>query len=86
MIGYSVKNNDSLVMIIRLTSIQHRIHQNRCITRVTALYSRGSLYHRSVALYSHTARADTAALYSIQPIHYTALYADPLCSVREGRW
>ena len=31
-----------------------------------------------MALYSYTARAYTAALYSIQPIHYTALYADPL--------
>ena len=34
------------------------------------------------AVYRSTSRADTAALYSIQPIHYTALkyspYADPL--------
>ena len=37
-----------------------------------------ALYHGPVALYSYTARAYTAALYSIQPIHYTALYADPL--------
>ena len=36
--------------------------------------------HGLVRLYSYTARAYTAALYRIQPIHYTALYADPLIS------
>ena len=45
---------------------------------ITALYSGGSLSHGPVALYSYTARADTAAVYSLQPIHYTALYAHPL--------
>ena len=42
---------------------------------------RTRLYHGPVALYSYTARAYTAALYRIQPIHYTALYADPLRAV-----
>ena len=65
-------------MVVRLSSIQRRIQKNCCITRVTALYSGGSLSHGPVSLYSYTARAYTAALYRIQPIHYTALYADPL--------
>ena len=30
------------------------------------------------AIHSYTARAYTASLYRIQPIHYTALYAHPL--------
>ena len=42
-----------------------------CITCVTALYRTKTLSHGPVALYSYTARTDTAALYSIQPIHYT---------------
>ena len=66
------------ILVIRLSSIQHPIHEIRCITRVTALYSQVALSHGPVGLYSYTARAYTAALYRIQPIHYTALYADPL--------
>ena len=69
-------------MVVRLRSIHRPIQENCCITCVTALYSRGSLCHGSVALYSYTARAYTAALYRIQPIHYTALYADPLQHIR----
>ena len=42
-------------------------HLAFCVTAKKQLYSRGSLYHGPVLLYSYTARAYTAALYSIQP-------------------
>ena len=54
-------------------------NRSKCVKiAVNALYSGHALSHGPVALYSYTARADTAAVYSLQPIHYTALYAHPL--------
>ena len=73
-----VKRLRAVYSVARAAPIQRRIQETCCITRVTALYSGGSSSHGFVELYSYTARAYTAALYRIQPIHYTALYADPL--------
>ena len=52
--------------------------QNASKLLYNTLYSGRAWSHGPVVLYSYTARAYTAALYTIQPIHYTALYAPPL--------
>ena len=61
-------------------TIQHPIHENCCITRVTTLYSALSLSHGSVA---YTARCIQLrytgySLYTIQP------YTPPLCEGSPG--
>ena len=48
--------------------------ENCCITRPYTADTVGPTESYSC----YTARAYTAVLYRIQPIHYTALYADPL--------